>query len=243
MQPVVLNVSDVSTWVARLWWPTLRVGGFVLAAPIASENTIPRLIKIVMSVALAFLMAPMAQVPAGLSIFSAAGMLAGAQEVLIGVSIGMVVQLAFEALTFAGQTISLTMGLGFATLVDPQRGAQTTVIGQMFMIIGVLAYLAVNGLTPGDYTVSIMDYANFAIGPTLGAGFTGGALTGGTYLDATEHNRDSHWAFDILGVEAATNPTAQPTDGTPAVPEPSSIVLLGSGLLGVANLARKRLFA
>jgi flagellar biosynthetic protein FliR len=87
----------------------------------------------------------MAQVPAGLSIFSAAGMLAGAQEVLIGVSIGMVVQLAFEALTFAGQTISLTMGLGFATLVDPQRGAQTTVIGQMFMIIGILTYLAVNG--------------------------------------------------------------------------------------------------
>ena len=145
MQPVVLNVADVSTWVARLWWPTLRVGGFVLAAPIASEKTIPNLIKIVMSVALAFLMAPLAQVPAGLSIFSAAGMLAGAQEVLIGVSIGMVVQLAFEALTFAGQTISLTMGLGFATLVDPQRGAQTTVIGQMFMIIGVLAYLAVNG--------------------------------------------------------------------------------------------------
>jgi flagellar biosynthetic protein FliR len=145
VQPVVLNVADVSTWVARLWWPTLRVGGFVLAAPIASENYIPRLIKIVMSVALAFLVAPMAQVPASLSIFSAAGMLAGAQEVLIGVSVGMVVQLAFEALTFAGQTISLTMGLGFATLVDPQRGAQTTVIGQMFMIIGILAYLAVNG--------------------------------------------------------------------------------------------------
>jgi flagellar biosynthesis protein FliR len=145
VQPVVLSVADVSTWVARLWWPTLRVGGFMLAAPIASENTIPRLIKIVMSVTLAFLMAPLAQVPVGLSIFSAAGMLAGAQEVLIGVSIGMVVQLAFEALTFAGQTISMTMGLGFATLVDPQRGAQTTVIGQMFMIIGILAYLAVNG--------------------------------------------------------------------------------------------------
>src|SRR5258708_23268700 len=57
----------------------------------------------------------------------------------------MVVTLTFEALTFAGQTISLTMGLGFATLVDPQRGAQTTVIGQMFMIIGILTYLALNG--------------------------------------------------------------------------------------------------
>ena len=145
MQPVVLTAADVSTWVGRLWWPTLRVGGFVLAAPIASENTIPRLVKIVMSVALAFLMSPMVQVPAGLSIFSGAGLLAAVQEVLVGVSIGLVVQLAFEALIFAGQSISLSMGLGFATLVDPQRGAQTTVIGQMFMIMGILAYLAMNG--------------------------------------------------------------------------------------------------
>ena len=80
-----------------------------------------------------------------MSIFSGAGLLAAVQEVLIGVAIGMVVTLTFEALTFAGQTISLTMGLGFATLVDPQRGAQTTVIGQMFMIIGILTYLAING--------------------------------------------------------------------------------------------------
>jgi flagellar biosynthetic protein FliR len=145
VQPVVLTAADVSTWVGRLWWPTLRVGGFVLAAPIASENTIPRLVKIVMSVALAFLMSPMVQVPAGLSIFSGAGLLAAVQEVLVGVSIGLVVQLAFEALIFAGQSISLSMGLGFATLVDPQRGAQTTVIGQMFMIMGILAYLAMNG--------------------------------------------------------------------------------------------------
>ena len=145
MHPLTLNVADVSAWVGRLWWPSLRVAGFVLAAPIASETVIPRLIKIILSVALAFLMAPMVQIPAQLSIFSGAGLLAAVQEVLIGVAVGMVVQLAFEALTFAGQTISLTMGLGFATLVDPQRGAQTTVIGQMFMIMGILTYLALNG--------------------------------------------------------------------------------------------------
>jgi flagellar biosynthesis protein FliR len=145
VHPLILNAADVSAWVARLWWPALRVAGFVLAAPIASETTIPRLIKIILSVSLAFLMAPLVQIPAALSIFSGAGLLAAAQEVLIGVAVGMVVQLAFEALTFAGQTISLTMGLGFATLVDPQRGAQTTVIGQTFMIMGILTYLAING--------------------------------------------------------------------------------------------------
>jgi len=37
------------------------------------------------------------------------------------------------------------MGLGFATLVDPQRGAQTPVLGQLFMILGTLTYLSING--------------------------------------------------------------------------------------------------
>jgi len=123
----------------------LRVGGFVLAAPIASETVIPGRVKIVMSLALGFLMAPLVQIPAALSIFSGAGLLAAAQEVLIGVAIGMVVQLTFEALIFAGQTISLTMGLGFATLVDPQRGTNVTVVGQLFMFMGLLTYLAING--------------------------------------------------------------------------------------------------
>jgi hypothetical protein len=102
-------------------------------------------------------------------------------------------------------------------------------------------FFTATNLAAGDYTVSVMDFANFANGPTLGDGFSGGALTGGTYLDATGHNRDSHWAFDILGVEAATNPTGNPE--TPAVPEPSSIALFGSGLVGVVNFARKRLLA
>ena len=145
MQPLTLNVADVSSWVSRMWWPVLRIGGFVLAAPATSEVVVPGLVKIVLTLSLAFLMAPVIQVPADLSIFSAAGILTAVLELLIGVAIGMVVQLTFEALVFAGQSISMTMGLGFATLVDPQRGAQVPVIGQLFMILGTLTYLAVNG--------------------------------------------------------------------------------------------------
>src|ERR1700761_2901590 len=128
-----------------MWWPALRVGGFVLAAPIASEGVVPSLVKIVLTLSLAFLLGPLIEVPTGLSIFSAAGMLTIVTELLIGVAIGMVVQVAFESLVFAGQSISLTMGLGFATLVDPQRGAQVPVLGQLFMIFGTLTYLSING--------------------------------------------------------------------------------------------------
>lgn len=145
MQPLLLSAADVQMWVARLWWPALRIGGFVLTAPIGSEISVPRRVKIVLILALAFLLAPAVQEPAGLSIFTAAGMLAAITEVLIGVAIGMVVRLAFEALVLAGQAISTTMGLGFATVVDPQHGAQTQVLGQIFMILGTLTYLAMNG--------------------------------------------------------------------------------------------------
>jgi flagellar biosynthesis protein FliR len=145
MQPVLIDAADVSGWIARLWWPVLRIGGFILTAPIASEATVPRFVKIALTLALAFILAPLAPVPAGLSIFSGAGALAAVQEVLIGVAIGMVVQLAFEALSFAGQSISTSMGLGFATLVDPEHGANAPVLGQLFMIFGILSYLAVNG--------------------------------------------------------------------------------------------------
>jgi flagellar biosynthetic protein FliR len=170
MQALTLNVSDVATWVGRMWWPALRVGGFVMAAPIASEGVIPGLVKIVLTLALAFLLGPLIQVPAGLSIFSATGMLAAVTELLIGVAIGMVVQVAFESLVFAGQSISLTMGLGFATLVDPQRGAQVPVLGQLFMIFGTLTYLSINGhlLLLGALAQS---FHSLPIGTALGQNF------------------------------------------------------------------------
>jgi flagellar biosynthesis protein FliR len=72
-------------WVGRMWWPALRISGFVLTAPATSEAVVPGLVKIVLTLALAFLLAPLVEVPPGLSIFSATGMLAAVLELLIGV--------------------------------------------------------------------------------------------------------------------------------------------------------------
>lgn len=139
------DAQQIAGIVVRVWWPVLRIGGFVLSAPIIGSSIVPRSARIALSVALAFLLAPTIAVPAALSVFSGAGMLASVNQIMIGLAIGMVVQLLFDALALAGQTISMTMGLGYATLVDPQHGANTAVLGQMFTIFGTLIYLSLNG--------------------------------------------------------------------------------------------------
>jgi len=67
----------------------------------------------------------------------------------------------------------------------------------------------VGGLEAGTYTVVLMNYANFANGPTLGDGFTGrggafdcfGAsrpVTPGVFLDCDGLSRTGDWALDSL---------------------------------------------
>ena len=54
-------------------------------------------------------------------------------------------QLAFGAIVFGAQAMSMTMGLGFAMAVDPQNGVQVPVVAQLYVILGTLLFLSVDG--------------------------------------------------------------------------------------------------
>jgi hypothetical protein len=89
-------------------------------------------------------------------------------------------------------------------------------------------------LTPGSYILALTQYDNFAAGGLLSGGFTGTTVLGcsnGVFCDTLGKDRTPEWAVDIRNVDQAR---------VGAVPEPSSIALLGAGLVLAAGRLRKR---
>ena len=66
-------------------------------------------------------------------------------EVITGLAIGFALQLGYSSVLIAGETISNAMGLGFASMSDPQTGQSTPVIGQFLTIFATLLLLAIDG--------------------------------------------------------------------------------------------------
>lgn len=76
---------------------------------------------------------------------SLAGVLITIQQVLIGVLLGFIVSLVFSALIIGGQSVAQLMGLGFASMMDPQNGVSVPVVGQFYTVLATIVFLVLNG--------------------------------------------------------------------------------------------------
>ena len=141
----MLLASELPALIQQYFWPFVRMSALFLAAPVFGASTFPVRARILLAVGVTLLLVP--QVPAGeaVDVFSIAGALLGAQQVVIGVAMGFIVQLVFAAAVIAGQSLAMTMGLGFAMSVDPQNGVQVPVLSQLYVILATLIFLAVDG--------------------------------------------------------------------------------------------------
>jgi flagellar biosynthetic protein FliR len=124
-------------------WPFLRVGGFVMAAPVIGTRAVPTRIRVVLALLLTSVLAPLAAAP-DIDPLSAQGLLTAAQQVVVGATIGLVLRLTFFVFEFAGQLVSQQTGLGFASLVDPTSGAQVPVLAHFYIVLATLLFFTID---------------------------------------------------------------------------------------------------
>lgn len=137
--------SELVAMVGQYMWVFARIGGMVAVAPIFGTRTVPARVKIILTLIISMAVVPMLGEGPGVDPLSFAGLLVLIQEILIGAFIGFSVSLVFEALITGGQIIAQLMGLGFASMMDPQNGVSVPVVGQFYTVMATLIFLAING--------------------------------------------------------------------------------------------------
>lgn len=124
----------------------VRPGAALIAAPVFGSTSIPLTLRMVIALALGIpaLAQSSVTLPAA-GLISVAGLLLVAGEVVAGLVIGFVLQMALAATLIAGETISNTMGLGFAVMVNPTSGQMNTAVGQFLTLLATALFLSADG--------------------------------------------------------------------------------------------------
>ncbi|MBI1860169.1 MAG: flagellar biosynthetic protein FliR [Deltaproteobacteria bacterium] len=120
----------------------LRVLGLFLLVPVFSHKAIPMTVKVILALSFSLALHPVVR-PHLETITPNIATLAwtALRETLIGLAMGFVAHLTFEAINLGAHFVGFQMGFGTATLLDPQAGAQVSVVTPFQGWLALLVFL------------------------------------------------------------------------------------------------------
>ena len=125
-----------------------RIAPLFLLAPLFSSKSFSPRARGVAAVALAVGISPAAvhalgdhALPEG--IWAMAGLVG--KEMLVGMAFAFGVAALFAALSAAGAILDLSIGFSLGGVVDPLTGTQSSLLQQLYAMIGVLVFIAIGG--------------------------------------------------------------------------------------------------
>ena len=117
-----------------------RFASLFISVPIFAHKNIPMTIKAALAFFFTIVFYPaMPELTIAVTVPSI--LLAILSEFLFGLVIGLILQLAYNVITFAGGQISFMMGFSMASAIDPQTGVSMPIISQFLSLIGLMVLL------------------------------------------------------------------------------------------------------
>lgn len=142
---MAIPIDQLWTWVLAFFWPFVRIAAMLSAAPLIGGRLLPMRVRLMLALTLTWVVLPLVGPIPPVDPLSPAGLLVVVNQVLIGTAMGLALQVVFNALVMGGQIIGASMGLGFASVVDPQNGIQVPVVSQLYFLLGALIFLSLDG--------------------------------------------------------------------------------------------------
>jgi flagellar biosynthesis protein FliR len=142
---VVFSEAELLAIVAAFIWPLMRISAMFIAIPVFSMSSVPARVRLILSVALTLVIMPLLPPLPDVQMFSYTGLMVAIQQLVLGLVSGFILQLVFAAVIFGGQGVAYSMGLGFASMVDPQTGLQVPVVAQFYVVTTTLVFLMLDG--------------------------------------------------------------------------------------------------
>jgi len=131
--------------IAHVLWTMLRIGAMLMVLPLIGTHAVPKRVRVLLAGVLALTITPLLPAPPHWNGLDAALILDIVRELTLGLLIGLIVRLAFEAGALAGTLIATGSGLAFAQMNDPLRGVPSNVMGQWFYLAFGLVFFASDG--------------------------------------------------------------------------------------------------
>ncbi|MEQ5121897.1 flagellar biosynthetic protein FliR [Morganella morganii] len=139
-----ITSETLTLWFSQGFYPFIRVLALLGTAPFFNEKQSISKVRVMLAFFTVLIVSP--QLPVvNIPLFSAPGLWVILQQVVIGVAMGLTMQMAFAAVRHAGEVIGLQMGLSFATFFDPSGGPNMPILARILNLITLLLFLAFDG--------------------------------------------------------------------------------------------------
>ena len=132
-----LTLSEIFVVVLTI---TVRLTGLMMFAPFFGSAAVPLRIKTGMTILLTFLLYPLVQPHLKVVVLSQWPLLVFS-ELMIGLGVGIVSNLLFDAVQMAGQILSVQIGYSLVNILDPQTQVESTVVATFHQTIAMLVFL------------------------------------------------------------------------------------------------------
>ena len=136
---------NIENWVSAFFIPFFRIASFLMAMPMIGTQLVPMRVRLGLAIVMTAVLVPVLPQPPVLNGLSIDTYLLIAQQVLVGSALGFSLHIFFQVFAVGGQLIANQMGLGFASMTDPANGVSVVVLGQFYLMLVTLLFLAMDG--------------------------------------------------------------------------------------------------